>query len=356
MHPEAATTWRLGHRPELDAVRGIAIALVVLSHLTPEGSAGRIPGLVGVIVFFTLSGFLITSLLLEQHEQHGRVDLRRFYRARAYRLAPAMLSMVAFVVATNLLWEPIAPTSLVVGTLTWTSNWVIATGGHSGTALTHTWSLAIEEQFYLLWPLVIIVVARRRRLLLAATVTGVCVPVLLRFLLAASGTDRIMNGTDTRADSLLVGCLLAVLVHGRPEGRSEPVAAAGCLVAVLASCLMGVIPIVVLAPLLVAVATAGAIHWSARGDGVRWLRARPLTLLGKRSYGLYLWHWPIIVVVDRLLHRDGGLLVAVVVLPLAALVTEASWQFVEQPFLRRRHGTRARDPRPIPEPAAVASP
>ena len=350
----ADRTWRLGHRPELDGLRGVAIALVVLSHLSRPLSHLRFLGLAGVVVFFVLSGFLITSLLLEERERSGSLDLLGFYRRRALRLAPALVACVVVVgVAGAALGSRLGPTyappALVLGALTWTSNWVVAGGEHAGTALTHTWSLSIEEQFYLVWPpLLLVLLRRRQRWLVPGLVAGACASAAMRFVLIPEGVDRINNGSDTRADALLVGCLVAVLVHRRAPRPARPVVALLLLVAIVASSLwFPVAAVVLLLPLTTAAATAVVVTSVVGDGGVRWLRGRALTLLGRRSYGWYLWHWPVVVAANRLLDDPGWPLLALVVLPVCAVLVTLSWRYVEQPFLRLRRRP-AGVARPVP--------
>src|SRR6478735_1732608 len=249
----ADRTWRLGHRPELDGLRGVAIALVVLSHLSRPLSHLRFLGLAGVVVFFVLSGFLITSLLLEERERSGSLDLLGFYRRRALRLAPALVACVVVVGVAGAalgsrLGPTYAPTALVLGALTWTANWVVAGGEYAGTALTHTWSLSIEEQFYLVWPPLLLVLLLRRwqRWLVPALVAGACASAAMRFVLIPEGVDRINNGSDTRADALLIGCLVAVLVHRRDPRPSRPVVALLLLATIVGSSLWFPVAAVVL--------------------------------------------------------------------------------------------------------------
>ncbi len=333
-----SNVWLLGRRPALDGIRGIAIILVVVSHLSSLSSSVRQLGMIGVVVFFTLSGFLITSLLLEEQTVLGRIDLRSFYRRRFLRLAQAMLVCVAMVGLLGIVLGPsFAPLSLLLGAVTWSSNWVIATGSVPGTALTHTWSLAIEEQFYLVWPVLIVILSRLgRRWVVGVAVVGVYASLGLRFALVSAGEPRIYNGSDTRADSILIGCLLALAVHGRPERPSRPALAGIAGLAILFSSARTPALVVLVAPMSAAILTAALILWSATGEGVWWLSGRRLGFLGQRSYGVYLWHMPIIVLVNRLLADPGWVVLAMVALPLTAAATHLSWTYVEKPCLDLR--------------------
>src|SRR6185437_8555828 len=157
--------------PALDGLRAVAVAAVVGFHYGVVA-----PGWVGVDVFFVISGFLITTLLLEESEGHGRISLRRFWGRRALRLGPALLCAIVVALALSLLCTSATRHDTVTGVpwvLLYSGNWVRAMGPNTLGLLGHTWSLAIEEQFYFLWPLVCVaVVARSRNLTKAAVVVG----------------------------------------------------------------------------------------------------------------------------------------------------------------------------------------
>ncbi|MBO9523417.1 MAG: acyltransferase [Nocardioidaceae bacterium] len=203
--------WRLGRRPGLDGLRGVAILLVVAAHLGVRSL--EFLGGIGVTVFFTLSGFLITALLLDEHDLAGRISMRRFYKRRFFRLAPAFLLMLAIVVPLEFAVSGSAPYWWT--TIAEVSNWVSATKGPAPLDLLHhTWSLAIEEQFYLAWPVVLWGLSQRfgRRAVIASGAVGI--GLSLTTALAAHGY-RLAFGTDTNASSLLAGCLLAAMMVGR---------------------------------------------------------------------------------------------------------------------------------------------
>jgi peptidoglycan/LPS O-acetylase OafA/YrhL len=195
--------WRLGRRPELDGLRGIAILLVVARHADTPGCASG--GAIGVTMFFTLSGFLITSLLLEESASTGRVDLAAFYRRRALRLFPALFACIAVtIVLAVLLGTWIASEQMVAAALLYFGNWALIARAEAG-VLGHTWSLSVEEQFYVTWPLVLVLFGRSRRAVIWLAGTGALVSVGLRFKLYSGDTLwRVAYGTDTKADALLV--------------------------------------------------------------------------------------------------------------------------------------------------------
>ena len=330
--------YRLGHRPHLDGLRAVAVLLVLMGHAQVPGAASA--GMVGVTVFFVLSGFLITRLLLEEQERAGRVDLRAFYLRRLRRLAPALVVMVAAATVMSVS----QPGALVraAAALTYTSNVVGVT--HDMGPLLHTWSLAMEEQFYLAWPLAMVWVGRRwpRALLplLGVCMTAVAVNRLVLMLHGAS-TYRMALGPDTRSDALLAGCALALLMPRITRFRLGRSAVGGAVV------LAGAAPSTAAAEpvLLVAVTLAAVtvVAWGATTTSGSILISRPALYVGQVSYGVYLWHYPLTVV---LLAAGVGWLpnLASTVLFSLAMAT-LSWRCVESPLLARR--------RPAPAAQAV---
>jgi peptidoglycan/LPS O-acetylase OafA/YrhL len=324
----AATTpderWRLGYRPALDAIRAVAVLLVIFGH----GDAPLIGGgaAVGVTMFFALSGFLITRLLLTERERTGKVSLRGFYMRRARRLLPALVPLV--ILAGVVLWidrGPLASVVSVTATSLYFANWVHAAGIDMG-PLAHTWSLAIEEQFYIVWPVTMLfgLALFGRRGLIAAMIVGAVGSVLVRAVLW-DDVYRAYAGTDARADALLIGCTLALLSW---TGRRW-VAVPGAL-AVGAAMLLPTIP---LTHTLAALGTAGLIYGLYDAP---W-RLRGLAGVGRISYGLYLWHYPIALLVEpwavlpRLAVLFGG----------TFLVASLSYRYVELPFLRSPNRIRS---------------
>ena len=333
------------------------MAAVLAFHLD-----GLLPaGWLGVDAFFTLSGYLITSLLLAEVAAGGRVDLRAFWRRRIRRLQPAALVLVAVVVVTAGWWAAAGTASSVrgeaVSALTGVANWhavfterPYAAGGDPS-AFEHMWSLAVEEQFYVVWPLVvagIALVARRRARTTVAAVAGVAA-IGSWSLLAVFDLQRGYLGTDSRAGSILVGALLAAVL---PLDRTTPVTGirellvAGLGVAAAAAVgaswlIAGWPPDIDLGLLLpfhavyVAVLLACVVLAPARGMG-RVLAWRPLTLLGRVSYGVYLWHWPVFVILTPERLGTGSGAATVVRLGVTAALTALSWYAVESPIRRGR--------------------
>src|SRR5438105_10401033 len=209
--------------PELTGLRGIAIIMVVIYH----GAWPRAVGAsLGVDIFFVLSGFLITSLLVREAQSAGSISLKNFYMRRVLRLLPALILMLVGITLYSLFFmsaEMFRHTFLdAIAAIFYSTNWIRAFSLNDS-ILGHTWSLSIEEQFYILWPAIFIFVTRRRssRLRFVLIAILVLAPLFLRALMQHNGVSpfRIYNGLDTRADDLMVGCFLSFLFFG---DRSEP--------------------------------------------------------------------------------------------------------------------------------------
>lgn len=372
----------LGYVPPLDGVRAFAVLAVMVFH----GGVGSLTGgFLGVDTFFVLSGFLITTLLVREWSDKHTIKLAAFWARRARRLLPALLLVLLFVAAFAYF---IVPTSTYPGlradslfALFYTANWhFIAAGANYFNAtgpvspLTHTWSLAVEEQFYLVWPLVVIGVmalARRQtvkglRLLLLVSVGGALLSAIeMAALWNGTNQTRLYYGTDTHAQCLLVGASLAVLLtlaaHARQRRGTaplhvdvggDPAWSATSPMHRRALTVIGVVGISITALLwthvnghqwwlyhggfLVAALATACVLLSAvcaqRGLVARILSIRPLRFLGRISYGLYLWHFPLFVWLD---HARTGLsgwwLFALRFLVTLAVAT-ASYRWVERPI------------------------
>ncbi len=363
--------------PALDGVRAIAVALVLLSHGGIPGVAG---GFIGVDVFFVLSGFLITSLLLDELDFTGRIDLLGFWRRRAKRLLPALLLMVLAVAAVSALFPPDAVARLrddAVAAFAWIANWSFIarqtdyfTDGGTASPLQHTWSLGVEEQYYFVWPLLLIAVAavlaavarRRQRLLMQNTVhlavfalaaVGALASVVASVVMVSDGAlTRVYFGTDTRAQALLIGAAAAALLV-----RDWPSLTAGrCVAQSRWTRMVPILGLVGLAAgahyasgsvgdfrhgmlLLVALASVAVIAPVALDqDGVvaRMLSVKALVWLGAISYGVYLWHWPVFLLLNGERTGWSGIPLFVVRCGVTVLLAFASWRLVEQPIRRWR--------------------
>ena len=342
---DTADTWRLGHRPALDGLRGLAIAMVLLEH---AGAAPPPTGVMGVVVFFVLSGFLITRVVLEAVEEH-RWSLRSFFAGRAVRLVPAQVLMVAVTAAWWLAAggdpEHVARTSAAAAG--YVEN--ITRLWQPGSLFSHTWSLAVEEQFYLVWPLVVLWLLRRRRpwqVLAGLAATSLA----LRWLLAGGSlAPWAFGSTPTNAYALVAGAALAFAVPRLP--------AAPLLVGPLA---LGLLALatgwaagrpsadITLAP--VAAVPAVALVWAAVTSGAPGLDNRAIRFLGRISYALYLWNSPLLLVTGTHGSPAAGVVVAV-----AVVLATASTLLVEEP-LRRRWKSHARTPRATRLDSAGAGP
>jgi peptidoglycan/LPS O-acetylase OafA/YrhL len=354
---------RLGYIPALDGLRALAVVAVLLYH----GNQRWIPGgFLGVDVFFVISGYLITCLLLSDWQQHGRVGLKRFWFRRARRLLPALFAMIFVVSIYAILFLPDVVSQLrdeVIAALFYVENWFLVfrdlsyfqSAGREP-LLQHVWSLAVEEQFYLLWPLILVFALARwgknRRALLFGILAGVAVSTIEMAILYHPYTDpsRVYYGTDTRVAALLLGAALAfVWAPWRLAGKTGR--NAGILldiVAVLSAFALFWMFLNVeyfdpnlwrggflVAALVSAVVIAATVHPASRltpwvlGFAVfRWI--------GVRSYGIYLWHWPIYMVTRP--HSDlpiTGLPLLALRLALTFAAAAASYKFIEEPI---RHG------------------
>jgi peptidoglycan/LPS O-acetylase OafA/YrhL len=345
--------------PGLDGLRALAVGAVVAYHLDLGWAQG---GLLGVGVFFTLSGYLITDLLLGQHERTGALQLADFWLRRARRLLPALFVMLAVVVAwVTLLDRSLLPAvrGAVGASMVYMTNWWLIAQHSSYFAqfappspLGHLWSLAVEEQFYLIWPWLLWIGLRWKRggpvRLAAASLLLAAASAVTMALLYQPGYDptRVYDGTDTRAFALLIGAALAFVwpsrrlrdqVAGRARWALEGAGTAGLVVfAVLVwrtseySPFLyrgGMVLLSIAAALMVAAAASPA---STFGRILGW---EPLRWLGVRSYGIYLWHFPIIVLTTP---AAGGDTPSRRVLQLGAIIGCAalSWRYIEEPIRR----------------------
>ena len=194
--PASPHRWQLGYRPALDGLRGVAILTVLAWHVGIPGMAGA--GQAGVTLFFVLSGFLITAILVEEHARTGHIDFGRFYRRRAARLFPALLLLLAAASVMVLIVRPAGGAIAILAALFYVANWVQASSIDLF-PIQHTWTLAIEEQFYIVWPLLLSVLLMvRRRWALYAVLAGFVVSTALRYYFGPWAEDRALWGTDVR--------------------------------------------------------------------------------------------------------------------------------------------------------------
>ncbi|HEY2373755.1 MAG TPA: acyltransferase [Gaiellaceae bacterium] len=318
---------RLGYVPALDGIRALAIAGVVGTHYWNVPQAGGL----GVDLFFCLSGFLITTLLLEEHADSGEISLTRFYVRRARRLFPALaVLLVVYLAATEGHGlRTVALAGLYAGN-------IVRAFAHDpllNSPLGHLWSLAQEEQFYLLWPAALIVLLRLRRNVAPIMLALLFVAVTVwRAFLAHHGASpaRLQFGPDLRADGMVAGCLLAFLrtrISIKPPGVLSALAVWTVAIAAFFSLLLPDWQVYVrpMFNLCACVLVAAAVTGTRLAEA---LSARPLVRLGKISYSLYLWHLPVLAAIGY--DRPWTALVA------AVAVSELSYRLVEQPFRRQR--------------------
>jgi peptidoglycan/LPS O-acetylase OafA/YrhL len=341
--------------PSLDGVRGVAIAAVIAYHLGYLGG-----GFLGVDIFFVLSGFLITSLLLSEQAGTGAIRFGAFWARRARRLLPALLLLVLALGIYALAGGPgVVPSQLrspAVATLLYVANWQQVVAGHSYFAqfqavnpLMHTWSLAVEEQYYLLWPLLfsgLAFLARRRSRRAVVIGTAVIATGSALWMGVAAhvlGPNRAYLGTDTRMWELLLGGLGAMALQSAGPARHPARWSAATVVAVggvaLGIALGGGPPAWMWDGGLVAIATCAlvVVVGSIRhpdGPVARLLAIGPLRWLGRISYSLYLWHWPVIVLLTTSTTGLSG--AALLSCRLAAMLGTAcgSYFLVERPLRR----------------------
>ena len=373
----AADAQRFGHVPALDGLRGLAVVLVIAFHASAPFARG---GFLGVSVFFTLSGFLITSLLVTEIGRSGRVDLGRFFGRRLRRLMPAALACLALVLVVRLAfpaWFSARLPGDAIASLAYVANWRFWQSGQSYGALftspsplLHFWSLAIEEQFYIVFPLALWLVARRRnprRALLVALSVGIVLSVLVSGLVGGTGgRDFVYYSTVTRSAELLVGAMLAVFVVrpngtlalGRQVSRLSAGVAPGALVALVGLCgstrngdawlYRGGLSAFAL------VSAALVVGCLVRGPVRTLLSVRPLRAIGAISYGLYLYHWPVFTVLTRARTGLGTPTLTALRLGITVLLAVSSARFLEGP-IRSRRWLGARRPARLAPLAAVAA-
>ncbi len=348
---------RFPHLPALDGLRGLALLGVLLFH-----ADGALPGgYLGVDLFFVLSGYLITSLLVAEQRDTGRIDLYAFWVRRCRRLFPALLSLMpAVAIYGKFFARPEDLQALrneALASLAYVANWRAIIGEKSywqlfsaPSPLEHTWSLSIEEQFYVVWPLLAVWLLPRRgsRALLVVSLVLVVVSAAAMWLLFLPGDNsRVYLGTDTRMGAIVAGAALAICwspsraLETTRVRTLDAVGVVAALVLAAAWCfLRGTDPLLyrggfwvteLCVLVLIACAAVGKRSFVARA-----LSIRPLTWLGSLSYGVYLWHWPVNVFVSaERLHLHGFGLQAVR-FGVTFAIALASYRFLEQPI--RRHG------------------
>ena len=366
------TSPRMTHLQALDGLRGLAVLAVVLYHFVPRAAPG---GFLGVDLFFVLSGFLITSLLVRERQSSGGIALSAFWVRRARRLLPALF-LVLGAVGVWALTIPRRPVGYHVAVdglaaFSYVANWHFIASGqsyieqflhHAPSPLRHMWSLAIEEQFYFVWPFLLVLVAavvgrtgrpaRRRRafaraIVVLAAVLGTASVLRMITLFDASNPNRVYYGTDSRAFIILIGAVLGAASAGVPtvpRRLRAVLVGIGCGGVIALGAAVATLSITsawlyeggyALVAIVMAIVLAAAAQ-PGRNPLATALRSRPLVGLGVISYGVYLWHWPIKLWVTKSnTGADGTALFGLRVL-LTLVASLASYALVEQPIRRGR--------------------
>jgi peptidoglycan/LPS O-acetylase OafA/YrhL len=359
------------YMPGLDGLRAIAVLSVIAFHLGFDWAPG---GLLGVGIFFTLSGYLITDILLAQLSARGHIKLGRFWLARARRLLPALFVMLAIVVAWVTVFGPAQPQQFrdaVLAAVAYVSNWQLIFGDVSYFArfappgpLNHLWSLAVEEQFYIIWPFLLLLgtkLVRERPLpsgvrprLALATLGLALGSVVLMVVLYHPTLDpsRVYYGTDTRASELLFGAALAMVWPSRRLNHRISVGARNTLDGLGVVGLLGLFLLIwqtdqyspflyrgglVLLSLATVLVLAPLAHPACRLGLI--MGFRPLRWVGVRSYGIYLWHFPIIILTTPDDAKGTDLVRDALQVAAIFVVSALSWKYVEEPI---RHGAIGR--------------
>ncbi|MED0967162.1 acyltransferase family protein [Bacillus paramycoides] len=346
----------------LDSLRGLAILGVILYHINFNWMPG---GFLGVTVFFVLSGYLITDILAMEWKRNKRIDLKKFWLSRARRLLPGMIVMLVITFA----WITIFHSSLLekmygdsLAALFYVSNWWYIyhklsyfDNFNQLSPLNHFWSLAVEEQFYVVWPFIISLgfyyIKKQSRMILLICL-GAAASALAMAILYEPGADpsRIYYGTDTRAFSLLIGAALALLW---PSNRlaNKIIPKARLILDVVGGTALIIILIMfwktnqydpflynggmVLLSIATALLVANLAHPASRI--AQFLRFRPLRWIGVRSYGIYLWHYPILTLTTPKVNAgDFSLIRAILQFLLIIIIAQISWKYIEKPI---RQGT-----------------
>jgi peptidoglycan/LPS O-acetylase OafA/YrhL len=343
-----------GYIPALDGMRGLAVMAVMLTHAI-YGLDRLQGGSIGVDVFFVLSGFLITYLLVREYDRNGqRLNFGKFYIRRALRLGPALLLLLlALSIVGWILFDAATARSNVIAslfTLFYAANWARAFQIHDMSWLGHAWSLSIEEQFYLLWPVLLLVMlrgVRSRKRIVYVICAGALLSWMIRLWMALNGVsiNRLYNGLDTRADSLLVGCALGVVLASnliREEAkpgiasnlrRLSPVSAV--IFAFIVYFATWKSPytyyvLFVVVEVLVAL-TILQVFVADVSVAKSFLSFRPLVWVGTLSYGLYLWHFPIYSLAHYYGMTHRGIMVGTAA---TFAIAATSYYAMERPILR----------------------
>lgn len=350
------------YMPGLDGLRAISVLAVIAYHFNLKWAKG---GLLGVEVFFVLSGYLITDQLLWEWKTQQKISLLHFWIRRLRRLLPAMVSMLLVVALGLILIDPSRMQTLrgdFVSSVFYVNNWYLIFHQVSyfesfgpSSPIGHLWSLSIEEQFYVFWPLLLLILirfVRRRGKLAAFILSGAAVSAIAMAIIYVPGADpsRVYYGTDTRAFAILIGAALAVVW---PSWRlTDRISSLACsLLDLVGTVGMLILFIMInqtneydssLYPvgfLFLSVITAAIIavlvHPASRLGFI--LSAKPLSWIGKRSYSLYIWHYPVIILLSPAANAgEPGFADILLQLTIIFMLSALSYRFVEEPIRRGR--------------------
>ena len=348
--------FKFGYVPELDGIRGFAILAVLLYHANIPIFKG---GFIGVDIFFVLSGFLITSLLIKEYDKDNHINLKNFYLRRVLRLIPALVLLLFVFSTLSLIFLNIKTAmsnvfeSIIV--LLYSANWARAFQFHAPGFLGHMWSLSIEEQFYILWPLTLRYLLRHiksRRKIFIIVLSLIIVSWGVRVLLAESGAsiERLYNGLDTRADSLLTGCALGLALSSNlivPKIQNILSVILKFLTPFSALVLLSIVflgninsmlyydwlllVIEILTTILIL-----NIFFSKNSLLRKIFSNKILVWIGSISYGLYLWHYPVFMTMFKYFDSDSATVLLLGSL-ISFIIAALSFYFWERPFLKLKN-------------------
>jgi peptidoglycan/LPS O-acetylase OafA/YrhL len=332
--------------PKIDSLRAVSALFVVLYH----AGLTFIPAGLGVMVFFVISGFLITWLLLTEIDNSGTISLGHFYFRRTFRIFPAFYVFWAFTVTGllvkhgHILWGQVIATFFYVG------NYYQGLNHYPETSLSHAWSLGVEEQYYLLWPALVLLLARKPKLLLRVSCWGILLVWLYRAILVFLGAPQeyIYTAFDTRIDQLLVGCVVAISLRYGSLSRFWACVCArssymllplgGLILSTWGAAMYGPqyrdTAGFIVDPLMVAILMAQLI--ASRSRWLAWMDSAPLVYLGAISYSTYLYNEIGAYQLNRAFGNMPKALVILIALLLTYMAASISYFAVEKPFLRMR--------------------
>jgi len=335
--------------PALDGLRAIAVMIVLLAH---AGSIYPRSGTIGVEIFFVMSGFLITYILHQEFVRLGKIQIKKFYLKRILRLLPCLfLTCFLFSIGSYLMYDDMRLDTVVI-VLTYSSNWARALFNYDLSSLSHTWSLSLEEQYYLIWPWAVLLIEKRLRknvhkggLLLCLVILSSCYRA---FMVETYSPSRIYFGLDTHADGLILGSALLYLTVDT-NGRitiNPSIKKLLCQIALPFSIiLLGVIMALMdwntpwmsrIGFLIIAMASSIIILDLVITQSSKLkilLSVKPLVYLGQISYGIYLLHLPLYTILDKAFPAIHGTSLMAIKITVSILCATISYYFVEKPFL-----------------------